>query len=84
MKQNFPVQGVGMPGATHLESSFGEKHLGVLMDTKLIMSQQCTLAAKEVKGDNPSPLPSSDEATPAVLVLGFPLQGRHGFMETVE
>jgi len=35
-----------MLGATHLESGFAEKDMGVLVGTELNVSQQCALVAK--------------------------------------
>jgi len=37
-------------GATQLESRLVEKNLGILVDTKLNMSQQCALPAKVSHG----------------------------------
>ena len=37
-------------GTDRLESSFAEKGLVILVDTKMTMSQQCTLAAKAAMG----------------------------------
>jgi len=71
-----------MLGAAQLESSLAEKDLGVLVDTKLNMSQQCAFAEKTANGilgfsrqkycqqgerGDPSSLLSTGEATPGVL-----------------
>ncbi|PKU34757.1 hypothetical protein llap_14938 [Limosa lapponica baueri] len=70
-----------------LESSMAEKNLGILVDTKLNMSQQCDLVAKDtgilgcyekcfhqIQGGSSSPQLSIGEATPGVLcpVLSSP------------
>jgi len=38
-------------GTTQLESSLAAKDLGVLMDTRLNMSQQCALVTKKADGN---------------------------------
>ncbi|KAK4810813.1 hypothetical protein QYF61_008785 [Mycteria americana] len=48
LRRNNPMHRY-MLGAAQLESSFAEKDLGVLVDTKLNMSQQCTLVVKKTK-----------------------------------
>ncbi|GAB0181293.1 mitochondrial enolase superfamily member 1 [Grus japonensis] len=69
-------------GVDLLASSSAEKDLGVLMDNKLSMSQQCALVAKkangvlgcgqQVEGGSPPPLLCPGEATSGVLCLvGF-------------
>ncbi|KAK4830009.1 LOW QUALITY PROTEIN: hypothetical protein QYF61_008272 [Mycteria americana] len=79
-----------MLGADQLESGLAENNLGVLVDTKLNMSQQCALlqrrlivswtALGKVEGGDPSHLFRTGEAIPGVLclVLGSSVQKRHG------
>ncbi|PKU39972.1 rna-directed dna polymerase from mobile element jockey- hypothetical protein [Limosa lapponica baueri] len=84
-----------MLGAAQLESSLAEKDPGVLMDTKLNISQCVPLLLRrlmiswaaldknfqQVEGRDPSPLLSPGEVTPGNLILGFPIQKRHGYTE---
>ncbi|GAB0177588.1 mitochondrial enolase superfamily member 1 [Grus japonensis] len=49
LRRNNPMHQY-MLGATQLGSSLAGKDLGVLVDTKLKVSQQCALAAKKVNG----------------------------------
>ena len=74
-----------MLGAAQLESSLAEKTPGVLVDTRLTVSQQCALAAKAADGnlgcvrrsvgsrwrEGILPLISAGEATPEVLCPGL-------------
>lgn len=79
-----------MLGSTKLESSFAEKELRVLVDTKLSMSQKCALATKkgqdildclrqQLKGGDLSNLFSTGGAMPGVVgpVLECLLQETH-------
>ena len=69
-------------GVDLLESSSAERDLGVLVDDRLTMSQQCALAAKKANGDpgvhqeesgqqveggSPSPLHCPSESPSGVL-----------------
>jgi len=84
MKRDNPRH-LYMLGASELESSLAEKTLGILVDTKLNVSQQCALAAKVAddvlgcirrsvairSGEVTLPLLSTGEATSLVLCPGL-------------
>ncbi|RMC13120.1 hypothetical protein DUI87_10651 [Hirundo rustica rustica] len=81
-------------GADPLESSSEEKDVGILVENKLSMSQQCPCGqegqwypglhyeehSQQVKGGDPAPLLSPGDATSEVLcpVLGSSGQERYG------
>ncbi|RMC05426.1 hypothetical protein DUI87_18618 [Hirundo rustica rustica] len=81
-------------GTDLLESSFAEKDLGVLVNDKLTMSQQCPCGqesqwycgvhqeecAQQVKGADPALLLSPGDAASGVVcpVLGSTVQEKHG------